>query len=1088
LRTRRWLWGTLVVVGVLALTVWTLWGRDWSAGMRPPEGAARAPGASQAQRSAVSPVAPRPGAGLRIRGTVVDPKGAPVAGVRVSAAAPEPGQTLSELPCPEGWHQPYEDPRDASTRGRKLPECIEAMQESLLELIGAREGEAPLYAETTTDTEGTFVLESLPDSPLVLWALGEHGAVRRTGIPAGTEGVTLQLDEGHRVRGTVTGEGAPVADARVTVVDVTLPRFFDATTGPDGSFHVGPVPRGGSYHALVTKEGWLPELFLLQVEHEQVTLHRPSRLSVRVMSGGAAAPDAEVRLAAGAKAPDDDTPALPVDAQGRVTRMLPPGEYTLTAAREGRYALARVTLGAATPEVVLDLGSALHVEGTVTDTSGRPVAGATVTATQLPSGSSRNAATRADGRYRLGPVEPGAWTFEVQAPGYLHVEEEDAEEARTLGPATGLVDFTLTPAFTVSGRVTDSAGQPVPGIQLTFGRSASSSDDGERVLFLGNTWTEEDGRFSVDAEAPGDYRIEVLDKTLVEASFPVRAPSTDVHLTVERGASVEGTLTDAQGVRLEGFLVEVQAPDGPGDEDLWRGERTDANGHFLLQGLKPGPFVLLASREAQSAARRAYREVTLVAGTRLKADLRMEPERTLSGVVVDGGGKPLEGAFVRARPPQKGGPAWKREGRRNRHHGPPLGLTTGADGRFTLTGLTEPEYDVRVWKAGYTLAPGRSTGGTEGEEGMLRVGAGPADVRLVMARDAHFVGRLVDPDGAPLTRFEVNGSAEEDPDGDFSVPIESVLSEALTFEAEGLPPKVVRVDARPAGSDVDLGVVRMSRGRRVHGRVVDAETGAPVPDAELQLVTRDTGAPYPRLAMDTWSVDEHGAFDLARVDLESFTLTVSAEGYQPQALTVPPGKEAMLVRLNSGARVEVTVKDRQGRLRSAVVEFHGEDDDVTTELAHKGRLVQRGLKPGPYTVRLSSPKSQDPRFPVFHPRHVVLPESGSVALTFQEAVGGATVKLRVAGGTSSYIMLLPGRVPPPPRQEAVEEYFAQSLSVEQPEEEATFRQVPPGPATVFFLHPDGPQRYHHEVLDIPAEGTLTRELAPVWRSFAAAPE
>ncbi|MCY1019600.1 hypothetical protein [Pyxidicoccus sp. MSG2] len=60
--------------------------------------------------------------------------------------------------------------------------------------------------------------------------------------------------------------------------------------------------------------------------------------------------------------------------------------------------------------------------------------------------------------------------------------------------------------------------------------------------------------------------------------------------------------------------------------------------------------------------------------------------------------------------------------------------------------------------------------------------------------------------------------------------------------------------------------------------------------------------------------------------------------------------------------------------------------------------------------------------------------------------------------------------------------------MEQPKGEATFPHVPPGPATVFFFHPEGSERFHLEVLDIPAEGTLSRVLSPVWRSFATASE
>ena len=40
--------------------------------------------------------------------------------------------------------------------------------------MSAREGEARVLAETTTDTDGTFVLDGLPEGVVTLWALGER--------------------------------------------------------------------------------------------------------------------------------------------------------------------------------------------------------------------------------------------------------------------------------------------------------------------------------------------------------------------------------------------------------------------------------------------------------------------------------------------------------------------------------------------------------------------------------------------------------------------------------------------------------------------------------------------------------------------------------------------------------------------------------------------------------------------------------------------------------------------------------------------------------------------------------------------------
>jgi hypothetical protein len=106
------------------------------------------------------------------------------------------------------------------------------------------------------------------------------------------------------------------------------------------------------------------------------------------------------------------------DAQGRFTLVLPPGPYTLTATHEGRSAVARETLDTRPPpEVVLELGSALQAGGRVLDDARQPVAGARLELRHPADFSQwREAVTDAEGRYSVGPLEPGPWRFKVEAP------------------------------------------------------------------------------------------------------------------------------------------------------------------------------------------------------------------------------------------------------------------------------------------------------------------------------------------------------------------------------------------------------------------------------------------------------------------------------------------------------------------------------------------------------------------------------------------------------------------------------------------------------------------------------------------------
>ncbi|MCP3136905.1 carboxypeptidase regulatory-like domain-containing protein [Pyxidicoccus xibeiensis] len=1077
MRTRGWRVG-LVVLGALALLGgWLLLRSDWRAPESDPARAARPTSAKPLNLPSTQPRPPQPGAHLRIRGTVVDVHGAPVAGAHVSASWPEPGQTLSELPCPEPPAGDWPDARDSSDQGEKLPDCMGLARDLILELVTAREGEAPVHAQATTAADGTFVLEGLPEGPLALWALAEHGVALRPGIPAGTEGVELVLEEGRVVEGRVLGDGAPLAGATVTVFDAEHPRFFDATTDAEGRFHLGPLP-WGSNHAIAAHPGWLPELTPVGPVME-LKLHRSRPLSGRVLSGGAPVPGVAVRVSPGNAIPDVTSLAVTSDAQGRFSIVLSSdGPHTLSASQDGRHAVTRATLGAAaSPEVVLELGSALRVEGRVSDDARRPVAGARVAVVSSDYASILKTVTDAEGRYQVGPVEPGDWSFRVFAD--RHVDLVSPEE-RTLTHGTGPVDFTLTRASSVSGRVTDAEGQPLKALELTLVRPGPEDDPGNTER-QEETWTDEDGRFVLDADAPGDYRIEVQDGRFLDAELPVRAPSEDVHLTLQAGASVKGTVVDAHGLPLQDFFVEVTAPEA--ETHQRRGARTDAQGRFAFQGVKPGRYVLLASRETDGTARRAWREVVLAEGPHPDVELRVDAERTLTGVVVDGEGRPIENAFVRARTPQEDAPHWKREGR-NSHHGPPNGTPTGPDGRFTVRHLTEAAYDVTVWKDGYTLVPERSTGAPVDDEG-FRVGPDTGPLHVVLMRRPHAIGRVVGPDGAPFSDFTVNHSPPERSDGTFALPIDGQGSIQLYFMAEGMATVARVVEQRNRGPDVDLGVVRMAPGRPLRGRVIDAETSAPVEGALIELTTRE-GTYFPG---ETGLSDKDGTFTLENLDTETVRLVVSkSHHYRRQRVSVDSSSGEVVVRLDPGARVEVTVKDGQGRLRAASVHFHRDDDTSVDADAPGGRLVQRGLEPGTYTVRPGFKEARQARQEsalLVHPQRVVVPASGVVQVALDEAGGGATVKLRAASGRVSRFHLIPGSIPDTRDAQELDRWGVQALIGEQRQNEATFRHVPEGRTTVFFFDDEDGTRFHLEELDIPAGGTLSRELHPVWRTLDA---
>lgn len=1014
------------------------------------------------QRARSAPTPP-PSGDLHIRGIVRGELG-PAAGVRVSATRPMPGETLSELPCPGDVDQ-----RDAMAgRNKRLPDCMGYADAQVLENVGARFGEAPVYAETVTAGDGSFVLQGLPEGEFTLWALSDQGAELRPGVAAGAEGVELVLSAGLVLEGLVTDPSDhPLTGVRVTLLHTGHTRFFDARTGGDGRFRVGPLPKG-DYGLVAEKEGWLPEYvepFFLQRERRKVVLVRPGRIVGRVLSDEAPAPGAEVR----AKGRDGTEQVTAADAEGRFAfERMKPVPYVLTATRAGRHAVVETALdmpGTSSKEVVLRLGDARHVEGTVRDDAGYPVAGARMTLKGL--GNYERAFTDAQGHYRLELVEMGTYYFEVVAPRHRDLRNEKRELTRSSEP----MDFTLARAISISGKLVDEHGKPVEGARFSLNQSeedsASDAEDGIR--------TDEDGQFVLDVARSGTWKVSIRHERFLPQELSVQAPAEDVRWVLQEGAVVEGSVTDEKGVPLKGVRVILWK-----SGESWRMQlaaRTDDRGHFSMGGLRAGSYAIEALLTGEIGDRQASRTLELRDSERVEVSLHFEPGWSLSGLVVDEAGQPLPEASVSMEAQVENPPPWRRGKGRRSGLGPQL--RTGGDGRFTFRHLSAGTYTVRAIKRGYTFEPSKAVGG-ELVERKLRVRSGMGEVRLVLETQARITGRVVGPDGAPIQRFEVEGHFVDDESGAFAYPFSKSGSKTLRFKAPGMV-QVERTVEVHEGVDRDLGEVRMERGRRVTGRVVDAETGEPIALARVEIEdlpqdARDTG---PK-THDRERTRENGFFEFDHVASRPLALKVSRSGYRTQSMALGSGAESVTVRLDAGATVEISVRDLEGRPLDAEVGLLREGASRSEGLrVHEGSLLHRGLEPGTYLAQVRRTQGSKR---TFLPQRVSIPASGRVKLAFAEQREGATLTLRLEGGEEALGgALVPGvTLPGTFSMEAIAAWEKFALFPEQEKGVRTFSNLPPGRA-VLLLFKNPPPQVHLEELDIPEGGDLEQVVRPRWQ-------
>jgi hypothetical protein len=226
-----------------------------------------------------------------------------------------------------------------------------------------------------------------------------------------------------------------------------------------------------------------------------------------------------------------------------------------------------------------------ELTGQVTNLNGgRPVPGAWVQAYQggVLVGSDF---TDQNGNYEIRGLPVGGWELRVDNPGFFSFSKATSNGAHGLDQRREDFRLSPAPAGSISGKVTDKSGQPVPGVKIIATLQASPLYTGPRV-FTGTTGN--DGKYTIANLPAGTYVVTVDTASLPPgfsnpnpASYPnlvvtpaQDTPNTDFTLegnpgtlTVKvfaqlpdgtKGAPVQGadvTLLDSTGAPIPGFTA-----------------------------------------------------------------------------------------------------------------------------------------------------------------------------------------------------------------------------------------------------------------------------------------------------------------------------------------------------------------------------------------------------------------------------------------------------------------------------------------------------------------------------------------------------
>ncbi|MFN2386367.1 MAG: carboxypeptidase regulatory-like domain-containing protein [Thermoanaerobaculia bacterium] len=539
------------------------------------------------------------------------------------------------------------DPR----RGTGVPNATVAWQEAASEsgsrmaaMIASRFSGGD--TSTTTDADGRFSFDGLPDGKVVLTASHPDFLDVTKEVAADSDGVDITLSVGGTISGSVVGRDGrtPLAGAVVSLNALggssgmgwmdTEPVRADA----GGNFLFEHL-RAGRYRVTAeSPSGKTPAKEVVLTENQRldgVLLTVAAGTAVRGTVTGL--PDRSrggLRVSGTARDFNDQTTT---DETGRfLLRDVPAGSLAVrvsTAMMSGRTVSKtfEVPEGAAEFPVEIAFEGSSRLAGRITRAD-RPLAGAFVNASPEPpstAGGRATAQTDEDGRYALEGLTDGRYQVFVSGQGASYRKVFDVA-----GDTSGDIDL---PSTGISGYVTDAAtGDPIEGAGV---RAESGGETA--VYMMRQSATDSRGYYVLENLDAGAYKIVARKEGYQpkEQSVSLSSSSSELNLALARGAGLALRAVDGQtGLPLRGLTVSAFA----GPAAAFMGSVSlDSEGKGEISSLAPGTYTLHVF--SQGYAPRTVASVVVPSGPLAVAltpggRVEVRSEAAVSGRVVDASG------------------------------------------------------------------------------------------------------------------------------------------------------------------------------------------------------------------------------------------------------------------------------------------------------------------------------------------------------------------------------------------------------------------------------------------------------------------
>jgi protocatechuate 3,4-dioxygenase beta subunit len=541
--------------------------------------------------------------------------------------------------------------RVTDPRGVPLPDVDVSLNTQItLFTMGPDNQDSPAQAQT--GPEGRFRFDDLRRGAKFELRVERQGYVPasvRVDVPA-PESLAIKLKPGRTLTGRVTGPaGEPVRNAILSLREETNLRLPEGLPKIDGWRHLGATDEEGKFRAEGVPPGTadlsifapgyrskqppgIPVPEDRDVEGLEIALEKASALEIRVLDSQGKPVDGAWIEVQRTDSPTSERRGR-TDAEGRcLLDGIEPGRYEVSA-RSEEQGQARTTLdataGVTARELVLAKG--VEVSGRVSDESGEPVPGASLSLRPVGKGATLTAHAAADGTFRVQSVGDGTFRLSGSAPDFA--ETFAPAEVQVAGQEIRGLDLRLSRGTTLTGRVLGLDPEELGSVLVLAVRPDQASFQPLQGRVDGQ------GRYRIEGLGPGDWQV-------VAHQMKGRSLLEPLQIATGRREAVLD-LRFQTGFTLSGQVLVDRAPFAGAEVQVFTRDRsvqaqTGPDGRFQVPDLPADSYSLRVLDLEHGLS--ATRSVEVIGDQAITLEIAAGG---LRGKVSSAGGEPITGAFIR---------------------------------------------------------------------------------------------------------------------------------------------------------------------------------------------------------------------------------------------------------------------------------------------------------------------------------------------------------------------------------------------------------------------------------------------------------